>query len=88
MSMRADPGRSYKFYKGNAVYTFGEGKSYTTFSYKWSAVEGNAAGTEPMVLSREKLRLQDGVNYTAVVTNTGKMAGAVSVLDFLISIVH
>lgn len=87
MSMRAAPGRSYKFYTGTPVYHFGEGYSYTTFTYKWSTLESNAAKEESLVLSREKLRVQGGINYTVVVTNTGKMAGGVSVLDFMISIV-
>lgn len=38
MSMRADPsrgfpGRTYRFYTGYRVYGFGEGLSYTTYSY-------------------------------------------------------
>ena len=31
-----NPGRTYKFYTGLAVYEFGAGLSYTTFSYSWS----------------------------------------------------
>lgn len=38
MGMRADPsggypGRTYRFYKGNVVYPFGHGLSYTTFAH-------------------------------------------------------
>ena len=35
MSMRAPPGRTYKFYTGTPVYQFGDGLSYTTFKYTW-----------------------------------------------------
>ena len=39
MNLRAgtsNPGRTYKFYTGTAVYPFGSGISYTTFQYTWS----------------------------------------------------
>ncbi len=32
------PGRIYKFYTGQAVFEFGFGLSYTTFSYTWFRV--------------------------------------------------
>jgi hypothetical protein len=38
MQMRpssTNPGRTYKFYTGQAVFEFGYGLSYTTFSYAW-----------------------------------------------------
>ena len=38
MQMRpssTNPGRSYKFYTGQAVFEFGDGLSYTNFSYSW-----------------------------------------------------
>ncbi|XP_022740257.1 probable beta-D-xylosidase 6 [Durio zibethinus] len=40
MNMRADPfrgypGRTYRFYTGNRVYGFGQGLSYTNFTYKF-----------------------------------------------------
>ena len=40
MNMRADPfrgypGRTYRFYTGNRVYGFGQGLSYTDFTYKF-----------------------------------------------------
>jgi hypothetical protein len=39
MQMRpspTNPGRTYKFYTGQAVYGFGTGLFYTTFTYSWS----------------------------------------------------
>lgn len=43
MRMRADlasgyPGRTYRFYKGNKVFEFGHGLSYTTYSYEFLSV--------------------------------------------------
>jgi len=35
MSMHTKPGRTYKFYTGEAVYPFGYGLSYTTFDLSW-----------------------------------------------------
>ena len=35
MGMRSKPGRTYKFYTGDAVYPFGYGLSYTTFEMSW-----------------------------------------------------
>jgi beta-D-xylosidase 4 len=35
MSMRKPPGRSYKFFRGQPVYGFGVGLSYTTFKLQW-----------------------------------------------------
>ena len=35
MSMHTKPDRTYKFYTGDAVYPFGYGLSYATFTYSW-----------------------------------------------------
>ena len=35
MSMREDPGRTYKFYNDTPVFSFGDGLSYTSFDFKW-----------------------------------------------------
>ena len=35
MSMRTTPGRTYKFYTGKPVFSFGDGLSYTTFTMEW-----------------------------------------------------
>jgi beta-D-xylosidase 4 len=78
MSLRpsaTSPGRTYKWYTGNATYPFGAGLHYTTFR---TALSGggaavsiqdlvNCAGTSP--LDRKTL-----ATITAHVTNTGKVA--------------
>lgn len=35
MDMRDSPGRTYKFYTGKAVFEFGTGLSYTSFTMNW-----------------------------------------------------
>ena len=84
MSMRVPPGRTYKFYTGEAVYTFGTGLSYTQFTYKWSTLPKGAIGDGPLTLSIQQLKLSD-VNYEAEVSNTGKIGGATSVLAYITS---
>ena len=93
MSMRTSPGRSYKFYTGTPVFHFGDGLSYTTFTYKWSAsptvkeapVQYSKSGG--LVVSRESLRRAQ-IDYEVEVTNTGSRGGAVSVLAFMTSSVR
>ena len=84
MSMRASPGRTYKFYTGTAVYAFATGLSYTQFTCKWSMLPEGVLGDEPLTLSIEKLKLGD-INYEVEVSNTGKMGGGTSVLAFMTS---
>lgn len=59
-------GRTYRYMKSEALYPFGYGLSYTTFAYSNVAVSGNQVG-------------EDGVDVTATVTNTGKLAGGETV---------
>ena len=79
MSMRASPGRTYKFYTGTPVYEFGTGLSYTQFTCKWSQDD---FGEDPLRMSLEKV---GNVSYQVEVTNTGKMGGAISVLAYITS---
>ncbi len=90
MSMRTSPGRTYKFYTGTPLFKFGDGLSYTTFTYKWSAapVVSQAptrySKSNGLVISRDSLRGAQ-VDYEVEVTNTGNRGGAVSVLAFVTS---
>ena len=84
MSMRASPGRTYKFYTGTPVYAFGTGLSYTQFTCKWSMLPQGVLGDEPLTLTVEQLKLRD-INYEAEVSNTGKMGGSTSVLAYITS---
>jgi beta-D-xylosidase 4 len=89
MQMRpspTNPGRTYKFYTGQAVYEFGYGLSYTTFTYSWSnnlsifsySIYTLTKHTDH-VDKRRVLVQQFWVN----VTNTGSRAGDDVVLAFI-----
>ncbi len=56
-------GRTYRFFKGEPLYPFGHGLSYTTFKYSSFKV------TSPRISGNEK------VSVSAVVENTGKLEG-------------
>ena len=84
MSMRAAPGRTYKFYTGTPVYAFATGLSYTQFTYKWSLLPQGVVEDEPLTLPVRQLKLGD-INYEVEVSNTGKMGGATSVLAYITS---
>lgn len=74
MSMTDSPGRTYRYFTGDAVYPFGHGLSYTTFEYQ-TQEEGLLGGS-----------IADGsmgVKYRVRVTNTGTVAGETSVLAFI-----
>jgi beta-glucosidase len=59
----AGGGRTYRFFKGTPLYSFGHGLSYTTFTYK------NLRTSTP------RLRPGDTVVVRVDVTNTGQRAG-------------
>lgn len=84
MSMRASPGRTYKFYTGTPIYAFGTGLSYTQFTCKWSNLPLGGVEDEPLTLTFEQLELAD-VNYEVEVSNTGKVGGSTSVLAYITS---
>ena len=56
-------GRTYRYFKGQPLYPFGYGLSYTTFSY---------SGLE---VPTEEVNAGDPVHASVTVTNAGKMAG-------------
>jgi len=56
-------GRTYRYFRGEPLYAFGYGLSYTTFEY------GNAT------LSRNSIKAGKGVKVSIPVTNSGKYDG-------------
>jgi beta-glucosidase len=56
--------RTYRYFRGNPLYAFGYGMSYTSFSY------GKGK------LSKKSMKGNGKVTLTVPVTNTGKRAGA------------
>lgn len=79
-----NPGRTYKFYTGQAVFEFGSGLSYTTFVYSWNNDTEKASHS---ILSLMNKNADDDralvQSFRVNVTNTGNMAGDDVVLAFL-----
>ena len=87
MQMRpspTNPGRTYKFYTGQAVFEFGSGLSYTTFNYSWSNDSINSIVSIESLTNDEsndsKVLVQ---SYRVNITNTGDMAGNDVVLAYV-----
>ena len=79
-----NPGRTYKFYTGQAVYEFGTGLSYTTFAYSWINdlwVTSYSIQTLLKNTYDERRALVDLVRVN--VTNTGSMEGDDVILAFI-----
>ena len=87
MQMRpspTNPGRTYKFYTGEAIFEFGYGLSYTTFNYSWYNDSIHSIVTIDSLMQNnpngKRLRLQ---LYRVNVTNVGERAGSDVVLAFI-----
>ena len=87
MQMRpssTNPGRTYKFYTGQAVFEFGDGLSYTTFKYTWynDSINSMISIQSLMKDDYDAKKLLVHV-YRVNVTNTGDMLGDDVVLAFV-----
>lgn len=87
MQMRpsaTSPGRTYKFYRGEAIFEFGYGLSYTTFNYSWinHTIDTTNISIKSLIDKDEK-RYHTQV-FRVNVTNTGEMTGSDVVLAFII----
>ena len=95
----ANPGVTYKYYTGRAVFPFGFGLSYTSFSYKVAAVPPSGAiSLDPLrdaieqtwrsnrtFIAKALLEpLAGAVPYSVNVTNTGTVDSDDVVLGFLV----
>jgi beta-D-xylosidase 4 len=87
MQMRpspTNPGRSYKFYTGQAVFEFGYGLSYTTFSYSWYNDSMTSIFSIESLMKNNYDESKLLVRLFRVnVTNTGEMSGDDAVLAFV-----
>jgi beta-glucosidase len=64
-------GRTYRYFKGDPLYPFGHGLSYTTFAYS------------NLRLASTALRPSDSLRVSVTVTNTGTRAGDETVLLYV-----
>ncbi|CAF3423500.1 unnamed protein product [Rotaria socialis] len=87
MQMRSsanNPGRTYKFYTGKAVYEFGYGLSYTTFNYTWNNNTIVSLYSIQSLIENNHNFLRTIISLIRVnVTNTGNMAGDDVVLAYV-----
>jgi beta-D-xylosidase 4 len=87
MQMRpssTNPGRTYKFYTGEAVFPFGYGLSYTTFHYSWYDDSTISLYSIQSLLTNNYNEKQVLIHLFRVnVTNTGEMQGDDVVLAFI-----
>ena len=81
VSLRGGSGITYLHYRGRPLWEFGHGESYSTFTFEWT----DAAETgDPMrVVAADVMSGAVTLEYNVKVTNTGKVASAVSVLAFI-----
>ncbi len=87
MQMRpspTNPGRTYKFYTGQAVYQFGDGLSYTTFSYTWKNDTLSSSYSIETLMKNKNRKNRTIISLVRVnVTNTGEMDGDDVVLAYV-----
>jgi beta-D-xylosidase 4 len=88
-----NPGRTYKFYTGEAIYPFGHGLSYSTFSYTRTEDKAgpllqssyHIADLAPSALTSDR---NADIAFWLTINNTGEVVSDVTALAYLSSEVH
>jgi len=79
------PGRTYKWYTGDAVYPFGHGLHYTTFEFAWAEDLPDTLDI-PSITTRQKTRkhldLETLHTFKVAITNTGRVTSDYTALLF------
>ncbi|CAF1022487.1 unnamed protein product [Rotaria sordida] len=87
MQMRpspVNPGRTYKFYTGQAIYEFGTGLSYSTFVYSWSNhTMISSYSIQSLIKDNHDEKRIVTKDLRVNVSNTGPIAGDDVVLAFV-----
>jgi xylan 1,4-beta-xylosidase len=78
-STNGSPGRSYRFFTGEAVYPFGHGLSYTTFAYRWHS-QPDAHSVDVEVENTGRIAGADAVLAFHSGPNAGKNGNAIKSL--------
>jgi xylan 1,4-beta-xylosidase len=83
-NMTSVEGITYQYYTGTPLFEFGEGLSYTSFSFAWMGGEtGRRAVDAADAKAAGRARVAMTTPYAVNVTNTGGVTSDVSVLAFL-----
>ncbi|GMF17042.1 unnamed protein product [Phytophthora fragariaefolia] len=75
MDMTAYPGRTYRYFKGQPVFPFGWGLSYTSFSLSVDNVANSSSRSEGVEYLAGEVSDAANVTISVVVSNDGKVAG-------------
>eukprot|EP01052_Picozoa_sp_SAG31_P030385 SAG31_NODE_3113_length_4660_cov_2.867354_2_plen_310_part_00 len=88
VSLRGGSGITYMHYRGNPLWAFGHGMSYTNWSFAW-VDENPHDDTDGLPLKQQHVSTtavasgEVRLTHAVKVTNTGKIASAITVLGFL-----
>eukprot|EP01051_Picozoa_sp_SAG22_P005442 SAG22_NODE_322_length_12387_cov_50.101400_4_plen_390_part_00 len=83
MSLRQGNGVTYQHYKGEPLFEYGFGLSYSTFSFEWSTPPTTVLTTQQAAAAADGGSGETALEYHITVTNTGKVAAGVAVLAFV-----